>query len=166
MTPEEAIGAFKPLAETDILAEMLLNRDPVYQLTQLTDFLKRIENWIVKSEREVTAGASADFQGLLSRMREITSTQLPRAEKCLVNAIKARDATAGGVIKPSSFDDDPAATCIERQQEINRETLESLSEADTLSERIDAIQEWGEDTKENLGECIDNAFGQFDEQNP
>jgi hypothetical protein len=84
----------------------------------------------------------------------------------LDNAIKKRDKAGGplavGIIKPMSLDNDPAASCIDKQQEINRDTLSALSEADSLSERLDAIKDWGRDTTKNLGECIETAFGQFD----
>ena len=170
MTPEEAISAFEPLAKIDVLAVMLLDRDPVYQLTELTNYLKRIDEWVKMSKDVIATTPHPQFEAMLSKVSTLTNEQLPRATRCLANAIKEREkeatANPGGVIKPASLDGDPAETCIDRQQDINREALDNLAEADSLSERLDAIGEWGEDTKDNLGQCIDDAFGQFDKENP
>lgn len=169
MTPDDAILAFKPIAQADVLAIMLLDRDPVYQLTELMRYLHRIDAWLTQARAVLATGPQPQFEAMITRVGEITTIQLPRATRCLANAIKERDkgklGNPAGVVGTESLDNDPSKSCIDRQQDINSETLNDLSEADTLSERVDAISDWGHDTKENLGQCIDDAFGQFDHDN-
>lgn len=166
MTTDQLIEAFKVLSKEDVLADMGLDRDPVYQLTKLCNFLALVEDWIAKAKTALAITPQPELQGAIDSASSLVNINLPRAKRCLANAEKAQDKGTTvpklGELETLSRDNDPALNCIERQQEINRETWTSLSEADNVGERFDAIREWGQDTGENMKDCLDGAFGQFD----
>ncbi len=167
MTAGELAEAFKSISREDVLSKMALDRDPVSQLTEICEFLLLVEDWVKQAKQVLVLDPAVELQGAVASAAALVDVNLPRAKRCLANAIKARD--KGVLTHPRidllSSDEDPATNCMTRQQEINRETLENLSDADTLSERWDAIESWGYDTKENLSNCLDQAFDQFDEGN-
>ena len=167
MTIDEALEAFKTLSQEDVLNGMLLDRDPVYQLSYVASYLIRVEAWAKSATDALAATPQPDFSAAVASARILVNERLPRTSRMLANAIEARAAgqAAGAEMEPFSVEDDPATSCIDRQQDINREALDSLRDADTLGERADAISEWGRDTSENIRQCLDDAFGQFDDAN-
>lgn len=167
MTIDESLEAFKKLSEEDVLNAMLLDRDPVYQLSYMANYLLRVEGWAKAASDALAVTPQPEFAAAVASARKLVNETLPRVSRMLANAVEKRAGThsAGSVITPMSDDADPATSCIDRQQDINREALSSLSEADSWGERADAIIDWGDDTRDNLGQCLDDAFGQFDDAN-
>ncbi|MDB5884654.1 MAG: hypothetical protein JWR74_825 [Polaromonas sp.] len=165
MTIDDALEAFKTLSQEDVFSGMLLDRDPVYQLSYLINYLLRVKSWVKNASDALATTPQVEFASAVASAHAVVNERLPRTARMLANAIEMQAVPLANVVAPMSKDSDPARDCMERQQEINRETLNGLSEADSLSERADVITDWGRDTKENLGQCLDDAFGQFDDAN-
>lgn len=58
-----------------------------------------------------------------------------------------------------SDDGEEWTTCGNEIQKHNREALDGLRDADSLSQRWDVIKDWGGKIKDDLGKCVDEALG-------